>query len=146
MYADEGQPQFSPDGRWVAYASKESGKFEVYVRPVPIRPRPMESNCQWRHRALERRRERTLLHRTGIAASFAGVHGRHCKTRPYDSLEIGSQQKLFETRTVGIAPRYSQFRYRVEADGRFLANTRAETAEPSINLITNWQKLPAAKE
>jgi len=30
---DEGGPMFSPDGRWLAYASNESGQFEVYVRP-----------------------------------------------------------------------------------------------------------------
>jgi len=28
-------PSFSPDGRWVAYRSDESGKFEVYVRAFP---------------------------------------------------------------------------------------------------------------
>jgi Tol biopolymer transport system component len=28
-------PQFSPDGRWLAYASNESGRPEVYVRPFP---------------------------------------------------------------------------------------------------------------
>ena len=28
-------PAFSPDGRWLAYASNESGTFEVYVRPFP---------------------------------------------------------------------------------------------------------------
>ena len=28
-------PQVSPDGRWLAYASDESGRFEVYVRPFP---------------------------------------------------------------------------------------------------------------
>jgi serine/threonine-protein kinase len=28
-------PQFSPDGRWVAYASNESGRPEVYVQPFP---------------------------------------------------------------------------------------------------------------
>jgi serine/threonine protein kinase/Tol biopolymer transport system component len=27
--------KFSPDGRWVAYASDESGRFEVYVQPYP---------------------------------------------------------------------------------------------------------------
>ncbi len=29
--------RFSPDGHWVAYTSDESGKYEVYVRPFPIR-------------------------------------------------------------------------------------------------------------
>jgi len=33
--ANEGYPDFSPDGRWLAYASDESGRFEVYVRPFP---------------------------------------------------------------------------------------------------------------
>jgi eukaryotic-like serine/threonine-protein kinase len=28
-------PTFSPDGRWLAYASDESGQYEVYVRPFP---------------------------------------------------------------------------------------------------------------
>jgi Tol biopolymer transport system component len=31
----EGGAQFSPDGRWLAYDSNESGRFEVYVRPFP---------------------------------------------------------------------------------------------------------------
>ncbi len=33
--ASELNPQFSPDGRWLAYESNESGRFEVYVRPFP---------------------------------------------------------------------------------------------------------------
>ena len=31
----EGKAAVSPDGRWLAYASGESGTFEVYVRPFP---------------------------------------------------------------------------------------------------------------
>jgi eukaryotic-like serine/threonine-protein kinase len=31
----ETYPSFSPDGRWIAYTSDESGPFEVYVRPFP---------------------------------------------------------------------------------------------------------------
>jgi hypothetical protein len=31
----EGAAEFSADGRWVAYNSNESGRFEVYVRPFP---------------------------------------------------------------------------------------------------------------
>ncbi|MGH9386108.1 MAG: hypothetical protein ACRD2N_17660 [Vicinamibacterales bacterium] len=33
--ASEFEPMFSPDGRWIAYHSSESGRFEVYVRPFP---------------------------------------------------------------------------------------------------------------
>jgi len=33
--SDESQAQFSPDGNWVAYASTESGRPEVYVQPFP---------------------------------------------------------------------------------------------------------------
>jgi serine/threonine-protein kinase len=33
--ADERAPAISPDGRWLAYASAESGTFEVYVRAFP---------------------------------------------------------------------------------------------------------------
>jgi serine/threonine-protein kinase len=32
---DEREPAFSPDGRWLAYQSNESGSYEVYVRPFP---------------------------------------------------------------------------------------------------------------
>jgi serine/threonine-protein kinase len=33
--AAEVEPMFSPDGRWLAYQSNETGRFEVYVRPFP---------------------------------------------------------------------------------------------------------------
>ncbi len=32
---EERHPSFSPDGRWLAYVSNESGKFQVYVQPFP---------------------------------------------------------------------------------------------------------------
>ena len=33
--ADERWPSFSPDGRWIAYSSDESGTYQVYVRAFP---------------------------------------------------------------------------------------------------------------
>jgi eukaryotic-like serine/threonine-protein kinase len=33
--ASESGPRFSPDGRWISYASNESGRSEIYVRPFP---------------------------------------------------------------------------------------------------------------
>ena len=38
-------PRFSPDGRWLAYQSNESGKDEVYVRAFP--PRPSGQGGKW---------------------------------------------------------------------------------------------------
>lgn len=38
---NEVQGRFSPNVRWVAYASDESDKFQVYVRPFPL------SDGQW---------------------------------------------------------------------------------------------------
>ena len=32
---NESVPRFSPDGRWLAYVSDESGRWEIYVQPYP---------------------------------------------------------------------------------------------------------------
>jgi serine/threonine-protein kinase len=42
----EGSAKFSPDGRWVAYSSTESGKPEIYVQPFPgLGPKIQISNA-----------------------------------------------------------------------------------------------------
>ena len=58
----ESQGQFSPDGRWIAYVSDESGQFEVYVRPFPSGAGQVESIEQRRPRAtLAQGRQGTVL-------------------------------------------------------------------------------------
>ena len=44
---DESTAQFSPDGRWVAYTSDESGMFELYVREFKAPPGPTEEGGKW---------------------------------------------------------------------------------------------------
>ena len=34
--ASENNPALSPDGRWLAYQSNKTGRYEVYVRPLPL--------------------------------------------------------------------------------------------------------------
>jgi hypothetical protein len=62
--AVESQGQLSPDGRWLAYSSNESGQSEVYVRPFPSGPRAVESlgGPRWKRTAtLAARRQGTVL-------------------------------------------------------------------------------------
>ena len=40
------QPTFSPDGRWVAYVSNESGGYAVYVRPFPALDRQVQVSTE----------------------------------------------------------------------------------------------------
>lgn len=47
--ADENFPRFSPDGRWLAYTSDESGRFEVYVRPFAGAPAVPTGKLQVSH-------------------------------------------------------------------------------------------------
>ena len=53
------QAQFSPNGRFVAYASNESGRPEIYVQPFPdAAARQVAHFIRWRRRtALEQGRE-----------------------------------------------------------------------------------------
>ena len=40
--ANERLPTFSPDGRWLAYVSDESGRLQVYVRRWPSFDEPIQ--------------------------------------------------------------------------------------------------------
>ena len=41
----KGAPAISPDGRWVAYTSSESGRFEIYV--MPLSPQRQAEGAKW---------------------------------------------------------------------------------------------------
>ncbi|MBZ5627135.1 MAG: hypothetical protein LAQ69_51950 [Acidobacteriia bacterium] len=43
---EERAPRFSPDVKWIAYQSNESGRFEVYVRPFSGAPAASEGKIQ----------------------------------------------------------------------------------------------------
>jgi Tol biopolymer transport system component len=45
----EGWPEFSPDGRFLAYASDVTGRYEVYVTPYPGNPRGVRVSDQGGH-------------------------------------------------------------------------------------------------
>jgi eukaryotic-like serine/threonine-protein kinase len=125
-------PQFSPDGKWMAYASNESGSFEIYVAPFPTAKGRWQISTsggtfpRWRGDGKE-------LFYLGpdnrLRATDVNSHGSR--------LNIGSTRVLFQVQAV--SPPATPFD--VTPDGkRFLFNTMPATQsdfEP-ITLVINW--------
>ena len=139
---------FSPDGRWVAYQSNESGRPDIYVRPfVPPGGAGTTAGAAqvstaggtfpaWRPDG----KELYYLNPAGalMAApiTFTGA-----------TLEPGAPVVLFQTRIYGGGADIQQNReYDVAPDGRFLINTELESATAPITLLQNWQGGLSARE
>jgi eukaryotic-like serine/threonine-protein kinase len=131
---DEGNGQFSPDGRWVAYQSNESGRYEIYVRPFPKRDEqwPVSTSGgfwpRWRPDGKE-------LYYVGLdgkmMAVSIGVKGT--------TIERGVPMALFQTPSSGNGTVRNRPQYDVAPDGRFLFVTVEDAAPPPITLLLNWK-------
>jgi Tol biopolymer transport system component len=139
--SDERGGQLSPDGRWVAYETDESGRFEVVVQSFPERgrPRPVSTSGgkypRWNADSSEIyfvAPDDTLM-----AVRVASGHS----TQTDLTIEIGKPVALFATRMVGgFAASFVRAPYAVARDGRFLFNEPLdESTNTPITLILNWQ-------
>jgi eukaryotic-like serine/threonine-protein kinase len=133
--AVERHGRFSPDGRWVAYASNESGRFEVYVRRFPGGDSKWQVSTQGGLQPEWRRDGRELF--------YLALDGRlraAAITRADTAFETGSPQPLFDT---GIRATFVDRRnqYAVTRDAqRFLVNVSAEDEDSApITVVLNWQ-------
>ena len=130
---------FSPDGRWVAYQSNESGPSEIYVRPFgPPGATGLGGRWQvstaggiypvWRPDG----QELFYLNSAGsMMAAPITVTGA--------TLVPGAPVVLFPTRILGGGVDLQQGRqYDVTPDGRFLINTELDSAAAPITLLMNW--------
>jgi Tol biopolymer transport system component len=61
-FEEGGRAQFSPDGRWIAYASNETGQFEVYVRPFPGPGRSWQISTNAARERIQWRRDGREIH------------------------------------------------------------------------------------
>ncbi len=131
--SDFNQPHgvFSPDGRWVAYASNESGHMEVYVTPFPGPGRKWQISTQGGSWPQWRDDGRELYYRAPVGTIFrVSVETRG------ESLLVGTPQSLeFAVTTDGSSARYS-----AAADGsRFLSiDPVTSEVQPPLTVVLNW--------
>jgi len=130
---NEAAPQFSPDGRWIAYASDESGRFEVYVQPYPGPGGKWQVSTEGGTEPVWNRNGRELFYRSGDKMMAVDV-----TTQP--SFVAGKSRMLFQgpyLPTPGTLPNYD-----VSPDGqRFLMlkpSEQSEAAPTQINVVLNW--------
>jgi Tol biopolymer transport system component/tRNA A-37 threonylcarbamoyl transferase component Bud32 len=123
--------QFSPDGRWVAYSSIESGREEIYVQSVPPGRRLVVTGTGGSGPAW-RRDGRELFYVAGDGRLTAVP-----TTIGATSIEFGPPQSLFPAR-VGNFKR----EYEASPDGeRFLIATPVLPGGAAITVVLNWQTL-----
>jgi serine/threonine protein kinase len=125
---NEVNAHFSPDGRWVAYQSDESGRSEIYVTPFPSPSGKRQISTLGGRWPKWRRKEVFYLTLDNkLMVSEVNVHG--------DTLQIGAARPLFEIRPGGPGNVYD-----VSADGqRFLVNMAVEQQITTpLTLVLNW--------
>jgi eukaryotic-like serine/threonine-protein kinase len=140
--AMESQGQLSPDGRWLAYASNESGKYEVYVRPFPSGPgRWKVSAGQGAYREPRWRRDGKELFFLEAQFPVNRLMSVAVQSGPHGDFQAGTPQALFEFREITSTPTNNNFLYSPGADGqRFLVHVQPGDAAPTVNVVTNWEK------
>ena len=125
--------QFSPDGKWVAYASNESGPQQIYVQSFPKPDVKVQVSNSGGAFARWRRDGKELFYRapTGrlmVAAVRASGHG----------LEFGAPSAL-----PGVAvPFFGDlfYPYDVAADGQRILTLTPEISESApLTVLINWQ-------
>ena len=130
---NERDGQFSPDGRWVAYMSDESGHFEIYAAPFPRATGKIQVSAGGGEYPLWRADGKEIFYRTDdgvIMAADVEADG--------ERFRAGAPRRLFQV----SQPTEGGYRrkYDVTADGqKFLVIELAESeAKPVIMLDSNW--------
>jgi dipeptidyl aminopeptidase/acylaminoacyl peptidase len=123
--------RFSPDGKWIAFVSDESGTHEIYVQPFPA------TGAKWR-----------ISPAGGIQPRWRGYGSELFYLTPEGALmgaplqiggrfQVGESATLFTFRTVGGSFRIGD--YAVTPDGqRFLVNQGQEPAVDPLTVVLNW--------
>jgi Tol biopolymer transport system component len=124
------QPAFSPDGRWMAYVSAESGTYEVYVQPVPASHGKWAISTHGGAQPVWRQDGKELFYKTDAGTIVA------VPVKTGSSFEAGVPKELFDATRFGLFQVRRQ--YSASPDGqRFLVNLQMND-RPQTVLLQNW--------
>jgi hypothetical protein len=123
----------SPDGRWIAYVSDESGQEEVYIQAYPGPGKRVQVSYGGGFMPRWRGDGRELYYISGESIVTA-VPVQY----PGGSIEVGSRQELFK-----VNPLYPAGNpFDVSHDGKlFVVNTVGESTASPVRMIMNWSSL-----
>jgi eukaryotic-like serine/threonine-protein kinase len=130
---NESQAQFSPDVKWIAYVSDESGTPQVYVQSFPTLTGKWQVSSDGGSQPRWRRDGKELFYVSADRKLMA------VEVKPGDVFDSGAPHALFDTTLPFDAARQA---YSVSPDGqRFLLNTPIETDSSPFTIILNWTGL-----
>ncbi|HUE87110.1 MAG TPA: hypothetical protein VMO26_13625 [Vicinamibacterales bacterium] len=137
--SDERNASIAPDGRWMAYDSNKSGRFEIYVKPFPnVQDAEHQISTEGGRTPLWAPDGRELFYVNGSAVMVAAVQST-------PSFRAGNPTTLFESRSLVLDGRLfgnTGRTYDVSRDGQrflMLKDTAAgETQRPGIIVVQNW--------
>jgi hypothetical protein len=130
----EGAANFSPDGRWLAYISDESGRPETYVQPYPGPGGKWQISTTGGTEPVWSRNGRELFYRSGNKMMAV-------ETTMQSGFSAGKPRVLFEGQYLTSVFPQPGVAYDVSADGqRFLMVKETERAQSTaqINVVLNW--------
>jgi hypothetical protein len=128
------QPRFSPDGGWVAYASDESGRFEVYLRAWPSAEQRTPVSVDGGMQPEWRRDGKELFFLSADRKIMTVPIANNGKT-----VVVGTPQPLFSVDVAEpVAPYFND--YAATADGqRFVVTLNAKSPTPqTLTVLYNW--------
>ena len=132
QYIEE-RARFSPDGRWLAYVSNESGRREVYVQPYPGLGGKRQISTEGGTQPVWARNGQELFYRNGERMMAVEI-----STQP--NFSAGTPRRLFET-PYSLSSSGPYANYDVSLDGKRFLMLQPVEQEQSIfhmTVVLNW--------